>query len=73
MLWEDNVGVVGIPRNFVAKSLAMRDDLLAIMDLLDEHDMTLRVCRDKSCKAYIYSPACSGSMGGCSSFCNSES
>eukprot|EP01052_Picozoa_sp_SAG31_P027652 SAG31_NODE_2603_length_5399_cov_2.741887_2_plen_415_part_00 len=36
-------GVVGILRNFVAKSPAMRDDLLAIMDLLEEQDMTLRV------------------------------
>ena len=40
---EDNGGVVGILRNFCARSPAMRSDLLAIMELLEMEDATLRV------------------------------
>jgi hypothetical protein len=43
LLFEDNAGVVGILSNFVAKSPAMRDDLLAIMNLLEVEDADLRV------------------------------
>ena len=43
LIWEDNQGVVGILRKLCARSQVMRDDLHAIMLLLEELDLILRV------------------------------
>eukprot|EP01052_Picozoa_sp_SAG31_P030608 SAG31_NODE_3155_length_4612_cov_2.728784_2_plen_379_part_00 len=43
LLFEDNAGVVGILRNYCARAPAMRDDLLAVMNLLEAEDAELRV------------------------------
>ena len=38
LLYEDNAGVVGILKNFCARSPAMREDLFAIMQILEMED-----------------------------------
>lgn len=43
LLLEDNMGVVHILSSFVTRSLEMEADLERIMELLEEHDIDLRV------------------------------
>ena len=48
LLWEDNQAVVGILRNLVTRSKAMRADLLAIIELLELEHIHLKVRYIKS-------------------------
>ena len=43
LFWEDNQAVCGILRRLVTRSVAMRADLLAIIDLLEEENIMLQV------------------------------